>query len=408
MRRWWQLGNVLPTMMMAVFAINFALCFTTLDWLPYRTWEAALVEPGTETQPGKFAPGRAVQKSRAFGDLANMGNFVDMREYRAEDFRADEFGFRNDPFGNKTNFMGVVVGDSFVVGPDEPESLTLPGQLTQLSGGYFYNAGGPEATAENVLELTSRLHLVSGIIVYELLERKARSFPPGVSLPGSAATVPQGRFHVLLSDIEATWKSAKATLPAPVRFVARRIKLSFDSVSPAAIVSQRTMKRIENDAWLPNPYAKAVLRQRLNNGADMLFILTDRGTAENVDALAASWGSYLASFSARMAERDFSTIVLLVPNKYTVYEPLLVDQSPSHSENVLERIEGELRRTGTPVVNVTTSFQTAAAQELARGRYLYWRDDTHWNSLGINIAATQLVEQFKGSRSSAAMHRRGQ
>src|SRR5207245_6944142 len=85
-------------------------------------------------------------------------------------------------------------------------------------------------------------------------------------------------------------------------------------------------------------------------------------------------------------------LVLLVPGKYTVYRPFLVNQRPvgQGAGDYLDRLERQLREAGIPVLNLTPFLSAEAGRYLERGEYLYWLDDIHWNALGIALAAAAI------------------
>lgn len=167
-------------------------------------------------------------------------------------------------------------------------------------------------------------------------------------------------------------------------------------VSPLQVLSARALKAIQNDRWLPNPYARHVLRGRLRNGEEMLFLPDERirfYRARSEDQ-AARYFSWLAS---KLGQENLELLVALVPQKFTVYRPLLLHPEPGPEESVryLDRLEQRLRATGIPVVNLTATFRAAAAAALDRGSYIYWRDDTHWNARGIALAAAEIARVWQ-------------
>src|SRR5262249_34708295 len=114
--------------------------------------------------------------------------------------------------------------------------------------------------------------------------------------------------------------------------------------------------------------------------------------------LTKEWRFYFASLRQRLADRNLRLTVLLVPDKYTVYGPLLENKPVDlGGERLLAAIEQELRQTDTPVVNLTQEFQASAAEALGRNEYIYWRDDTHWNPSGIKLAAASLWLKLKSA-----------
>jgi SGNH hydrolase-like domain, acetyltransferase AlgX len=96
-------------------------------------------------------------------------------------------------------------------------------------------------------------------------------------------------------------------------------------------------------------------------------------------------------------------VVLVVPDKYTVYGPLL-EGKPSDfgGERLLAAIAQELRRADTPVVNLTQKFRASATEAISRNEYIYWRDDTHWKPLGSKLAAASLWSELRQVRPIAS------
>ena len=376
MKQWCQLGFLCPAVMAAAAALNFALSFKSLDWLAFRTWEAA-VSVECPSGIGPFEPDKVYRKDRAYGDLANIGNMADMRQYRREEFTVDRFGFRNDRPLQDAHPVGFVIGDSFTAGAGISDDDTLPEQLTRDAGGFFYNAGAVTGDLAKAEVVSSTLHLSKGTVVYELLERTARNGPSSLEArkPDCA---------------EQLWASTK---------VARAATLFASDHSPGVLLSRKFVKAVENDYWQPNPYRLEVARRKLQNGQEVLFYRYDMRPLRDEQKLTTEWRSYFEDLRQRMARRNLQLVVLVVPDKYTVYGPLLEERPGDFGgERLLAAIEQELRKTDIPVVNLTQKFRAAAAEVLSRNQYIYWRDDTHWNPLGIKLAAASLWSELQQAR----------
>jgi SGNH hydrolase-like domain, acetyltransferase AlgX len=376
LKQWCQLGFLCPAVMAAAAALNFALSFKSLDWLAFRTWEAA-VSVECPSGIGPFEPDKVYRKDRAYGDLANIGNMADMRQYRREEFTVDRFGFRNDRPLQDAHPVGFVIGDSFTAGAGISDDDTLPEQLTRDAGGFFYNAGAVTGDLAKAEVVSSTLHLSKGTVVYELLERTARNGPSSLEArkPDCA---------------EQLWASTK---------VARAATLFASDHSPGVLLSRKFVKAVENDYWQPNPYRLEVARRKLQNGQEVLFYRYDMRPLRDEQKLTTEWRSYFEDLRQRMARRNLQLVVLVVPDKYTVYGPLLEERPGDFGgERLLAAIEQELRKTDIPVVNLTQKFRAAAAEVLSRNQYIYWRDDTHWNPLGIKLAAASLWSELQQAR----------
>jgi acetyltransferase AlgX (SGNH hydrolase-like protein) len=378
-RRWWQLGTLLPILTAAFLAAELAGRLLPLDQVAFRAWEPALRR--TVGGLGPFAPERVTVHRRAYGDLAAMGNLPRLRQYHDERLESDELGFRNPPGSTQTPpWGGIVTGDSFAIAYDTPAPQTLPGQLSRLTGAPFYNAGGTlTPTPEGVSYLAAALRLRSGWVVYELLERVARAAPPPETDAPPAAYAALRR----LGDDAAS--------PGTRLAIAARRFLPW-AESPLQIECGKLVKRLEDGRLRPNSSLGAVAVGTLENGDEMLFIPWDLAPVSDVAGLAAAWQRHLLWFQEILARHHLRLLVLLVPNKHTVYGPLTLG-GPREPEGaqLLAGIARELGAAGIPVIDATPELRQRAAAGLAARQYLYWRDDTHWNARGIGIAAAAVA-----------------
>ena len=382
MIRFWQLRNLLPGVMIVAIVFDIGARLVPLTWLSYHTFEPALRQ--WHTAIGPFEPNRVIVKERAYGDLAALGNLPSFREYRRQEFHADQLGYRNAGNIDDGNYAGIVFGDSFAIAIDEQEELTLSGKLTKFSGARYYNAGPAIFPPSNeIVRIAARLRLSSGVAVVELLERRVRQSPQASGIETDSVPVLQPKV-AFLQEVR--------------RLVAIIWDIRSRFPSPGRILCQKLLKEAQNDVILPNLHAHRVARIMLNNHDEVLIYPEDLVQVGDVDALTSSWSSFLSSFRDRLAELNLKVVVLLVPNKYTVYAPF---SSPSLNDppgvHLLETLENKLRSAQVPVVNVTSAFRVETAKTLPQHEYLYWRDDTHWNGRAIEIASEQLWSEIQNS-----------
>lgn len=362
--------------MAVLFACDLVGRFLPLDLVAFRTFEPALNPQGGHGT-AEFKPNQITRMHNAYGDLAAMSNSRRLRQYHDEEFHSDEFGFRNGYDIHAVRYGGMVLGDSFAVSSGVPEDQTLAGVLSHLSGVRYYNAGwSRQLLPAEVRYMAANLKIDSGVVVCELLERliKLGAPPLNDALTG------------LYSTPAAAESVAGATAFLPwLTEVQRRV--SPDAVSPLQILGGKIVKRLQNGTLQPNPYWQLAIHKRLTNGDDMLFVKQDAEDYSNPDPIISSWVTYLEWYNQRLQARNLKLVVLLVPNKLTVYGPLAKPPSDmQYSVRILQAIEDQLRERGIPVVNVTSSLRAAASEDLSKHQYVYWRDDTHWNAAGIAIA----------------------
>ena len=95
-------------------------------------------------------------------------------------------------------------------------------------------------------------------------------------------------------------------------------------------------------------------------------------------------------------------LVVIAPDKETVYPELLPPELPAARRvSRLDALEARLRDAGVTAVDLRRSLRSARAPGSPFSRWpLYWKTDTHWNSLGALLAArpllTELERRFPG------------
>jgi hypothetical protein len=370
-------GYLLPRLLVLLFVADLVFRVIPLSALGFRT--SATIRRKLPTAVGPFKPGAKFQENADFGDLANLGNMPEMRVYRKSSFTTDRFGF-NNPFPLLRAPGIMLLGDSFTLPSDVPENRTLSAQLSMLSGKPVFNAGGESALQLGPLrDLAQRLGMHQGYVVFEFLERHLVESPP------------------LRTD---TGKSPIRSIPTRVLGVRRweEIRLPFWSeveFSPLQAMAQKLDKALSNGTFLPNRYSQNVLVRSLINGDILLFFAKDVANNQVPEGQVIAWANYFAWLSAELRKDGLDLVVLLVPNKYTVYQPFFaVPESSSRSEQNILLLQSRLFGENVPVVSLVGAFRKQAASDLENHEYLYWKDDSHWNERGMTIAAKKLADRI--------------
>jgi hypothetical protein len=338
----------------------------------FHAWEAATMHA---TADGSFTPNFRYENNHASGDLANMGNLPQFRHYHQEVFTTDKFGFRNPPReGADGAPSAILVGDSFSVGSGNSDGDTLTAQLTsRLPNGRVYNGANTGPHWIMVNELISRLHMRGGLVIWQMSERQ--------KLPAS-----------LQAEGPYTLPSASSAL-GDRRSIVQRFSDWRDSLlaySPLRIYLSGAYRRLENGVLFPNPSENLVMVGHLRNGDSMLFLKTE---VDNFYQPRYDSPTYLTEINALIHCTGNDLLVVLVPDKFGVYYPLLQDNLPSPPEGKshLDKLEEDLHRSGVPVVNLMGPLRSQASEGLQKREYNYRLDDTHWNPAGIQTAATEIL-----------------
>ncbi len=375
----WTLGRLLPRLMLLYFLLDLTLRFFSLDPLTFRAWEAMLRHYPNAVGP--FIPSKHYHRDNSYGGVAGIGNLPALRHYHSVDFTTDVYGFHNPPAPLQANPMGIVIGDSFAVGSELPQDESLSAQLTKRFGGQFYNAGAPQPLHLQSLEaVATRIGLHHGLVVFEFLESRALQDPPANTPDGGRGTAQAFLFRTLGQD----WMDRLAT------------PLNQLHASPLQALSAKLEKNIQNDALLPNSFASFVIQERLRNGEPIVFLPAEFKSPSDPRKMAERWAAYFAWYALELRKDGLNLVVLLVPNRTTIYAPLLAQpRDVSASRATLDAFADVLGKFGVRTIPLEPRYTRLAAVLLEEKKYLYFLDDTHWNGIGTSIAADEIFNDRK-------------
>lgn len=345
-----------------------------IDWLTFRPWEAAVQYRPPDAA---FEPNRRITCDRCYGDLASMANLPRYRVYRREVFTTDGWGFRNaDDMGGRPVRV-LLAGDSFAAGAALTDTETLAAGLGDRIGGGVYNTAPMIIGATGLKALAAHLKISEGVVLVQHLGWAVTPTPDT-----DDPRVPH----------------AQPTIPARERFVR-----SFSGdLFPLRILANQAVKPLQNDHLLANPGREFATVEELADGQPMLFRTADvavwGGARPPFDAWAVPRfrdnGAYYLWLRDQMAGVGLKLVVLLVPHKFTVYQPFLRSTvvSTRTVDPYLPRLAEALRNFGLTVIDLSEAFYKAAEAGLATGQPIYWPDDTHWNPRGAALAADVVAE----------------
>jgi len=380
----WSVGWLLPRVLALVFLLDLVARAFPLELLCFRAWECVTRYPA----PGSvFQAGMHFESRRTYGNLANIGNFKQYRQYRPQVFMTDQHGFRNS--GTRPAAAGtvLVLGDSLVAGDGLSDDETLTAQLASRTGLSFYNAGGPYAYSQTVRYLKSKLGLDRGHVL--IVHNEAL----GIELLLEAR------------DRAPDWKSAalRRVFGDDADYY-RGLAKGWWYVSPLRIAAERTYTAMCNGEVLPNPFARNVVLEHLRTGTTVLFYSREVQHFYGPDEVPQA-AEYYMSLVGELHKEGFTTGIVLVPSKYSVYHRLLMspDSGSEETERSLARLATALHQQGIAALDLTSPFRAEAEAALNAGQYLYHLDDTHWNGQGVILAA-RLIERewFSQPRSTDA------
>jgi hypothetical protein len=377
--RTWSIGRLLPCLMFLSLLLDLVLRFVPLDPLTFRAWEAMLRRYPNAVGP--FIPNKHYHRDNSYGGVAGIGNLPALRHYHSVDFTTDADGFHNPPALVQGHPLGIVIGDSFSVGSELPEDQSLSAQLTQRFGAYFYNAGARQPLPLGSLRtVAQRLNVHHGLVIFEFLESRALEDPPAATADGGRGAAQAFFFRALGSE----WTDRLGT------------PLNGLHASPLRALSAKLEKKIQNDTLLPNSFASLVIEERLRNGEPIIFLPAELKSPRDPGKAAKRWAAYFAWYSAELRKDGLDLVVLVVPNRSTIYAPLLAQpRDVSASRATLEGFADALQNAGVHTVLLANRYVHDAGILLDQKKYLYFLDDTHWNGDGTAEAADEIFKAQK-------------
>jgi hypothetical protein len=375
----WTIGGVLPRLMLFAFLLDLGLRFVPVDPLTFRAWEAMLRRyPNAE---GPFTPDKHYHRDNSYGGVAAIGNLPALRRYHTADFTSDAAGYRNPTALGQSNAYGILLGDSFAVSSELPEQQMLSAQLTRLSGRYFYNAGAAQPLRLRSTEsVARRLAMRHGVVIYEFLEAHLLDAPPAAT-PDGARSPSQA---LVLRALGTSWADRL------------RVPLNQWHDSPLEGLAVKLQKQLRNDVLLPNSFADFVLEEKLRNGETMAFLPIEFKSPANPALSAERWAAYFAWYAGELRKDGLDFVVLLVPNRSTIYAPLLEPPRDSAvSRDTLKQLASRLKDQHIPAISLLSRYDAEATARLPIHGYLYLLDDTHWNGDGTAIAAEEILKLLR-------------
>jgi hypothetical protein len=339
-----------------------------------------------------FRPNARYERAGVYGNLSALGNQPDLRHHHHVVFLTDSLGYGNPPELGASGPPGALLfGSSFSAGTEVSAGEGLAARLTDLTGRVVYNAAPGDPAPVRVRELAGQVGMRSGgIVIFEFFEG---NIPPPVE-----AVTP--------NPSELRCRSLRRVADGQAACAALNRLYDWNEVNPLQVFASRAHRLVQNDILLPNTAAQRVIRARLENGSEALFLRLEREDFRRPrDAAPAE--RYFIWLDRRLAMQGQQLLVVLMPSKYTVYAPLLEapDTVTRGSVAYLAELERRLRLRGIAVVNLVIPLRAAAREALRSDSLIYWQDDTHWNATGVIVAAHVIASHITKAAQSRPIAR---
>lgn len=327
----------------------------------------------------RFAPNVAYN-GVVGGDLARNVGFHTYQIQRQLVFKTDSHGFRNDLLETRQTqdpIDLILLGDSVGTGAGTTQSETWASIFAQMYHLHTYNLSMPKSSPWHELmnlEIESqRLHTDKKTVVLwvmfsgnDLDDTYEDGLTPSVS--------------------HKWWRPIYGSL------------LTFRSLSPIRVISEGIQWRLR----LQHPMKPVVVRT-LEDGRNILFRPRYQVAVERTYDQVRQHPNYpkliaiIDEMKRFAATQNLSVAVVVAPAKEEIYSWVLNgttaadDTMSGFSKAVADRCAMD----GLTFLDLKPLFIQAARTEFAKsGKLLWWEDDTHWNGLGHQLAASVVYTQL--------------
>ncbi len=293
----------------------------------------------------------------------------------------DAFGYGNAPLPEGARHRVVMLGDSFMLSLG---TQNVAQALAGIGGIEVYNHAKPGAGPFRELGkfiLADRFDPRPDVVVWNLSGRE-------LGAPLFLRQPVEAWFQKI--DVWDAYQRAEAK--PHVRWgqlAPAMLRKAWPNTSLLAYAGRQLWARVK--LAVLREWPRDVLGAEDPQFGPMLFyrenlrVLPQLGPGENAQGIV----RMVAQVAEGFRGRGQVLVVLLVPEKEQIHAAALPagDQIElAVGPALFAEIDAGLEAVGTPVVDLMPVFQQATAQ----GRRLYWRDDTHWNDAGIQLAAEEL------------------
>lgn len=326
-----------------------------------------------------YRPNERVEMMVPHGDLfvVNPSLSQAMAVPRHEVFVTDSYGYRND-----ADYRGeqlVLVGDSFLVGTDTNLASLMRTEHKVPAYNVSFSGSGPLIYADKIQWVRTRLAASSCVVAFFF---EGNDFRPGDQAGSATRTaVPRGFQLAVKSYANAVRGSSKWA-----RVFYGLVTRSHEMIMASRREGDDTSVDARADAGGQQPtFVHQV------GGKPMAFL---SGYADVVRR--PSYDDF--GFIADRLSWATPDLVVFIPDKYRVYAGLIDDNPVTglpHSQWAYLKNAADTLKI--PAVDLTPHLVDRSSQLLLSDLVTYWRDDTHWNVHGEQVAARVLLEALASS-----------
>jgi len=314
------------------------------------------------TRGDAYAKNVSVIIDQPYGDLYAIDAGVNpdkrerMKEPRVVEFITDQYGYRNNLFSIEEADV-ILGGDSYVVGTGNSQDDIPANILSRLTGLKIASIAHPGYAASYMPRIKRLLDKIRDDAKIYLFFCEGGDIGVRVDSPKSQ-----------VGDLINRYLHYEYQKDLLLKAIYPQESVFFRKVRAQSHILNRRILGLNNVEYF-------------NINGDIVGELKDRvakHTPYQVDV-------YIIKDSEMLKRLNG---IFFVPNKYRVYAKYVTDDPvPDKVITELKRVYAEVyAEFNIPVYDLTPVLQKRADELIREKKYVYWRDDTHWNRYGIEVA----------------------
>ncbi len=299
----------------------------------------------------------------------------DVKEPRFQKFITDENGYRNND-SKIGDAQIILVGDSFIAATASTQAHTPSNILQQITNKNTYALtviADPKHYELNLINHMDKINPKAKIFLFYFA---GNDFEYGMQ-NGDIKSFTIKQFSNFRYDIRLKYESLERTKD---RWFIKRWDFIYNrnyfykKIRPK---SQRYFKKTLARWTSTCP----VIYHQINN-QDIGFYYQPLKNYNNVTTHIIKDPKILEKIKA----------IFFIPIKYNVYSKFIHNEELD--KNDFEFLKKNYSKLGVDVVDLTEFLRSSAEKYKKEGKFIYWRDDTHWNLNGINEVMEYISKNY--------------
>lgn len=360
------LARIIIPIWLGAFALISLPRFIVWKDLCHRSLECASL---FRTNQGPFHPGFSLERNQTCGDLPTLSNRPEYCHYRHEIFETDPWGFRNSQSVFESKASIAIFGDSYAYGQGLSQEETPAEVLSLVLSEPVYDAAG-KLELEYLRWVLDHRPEIKSVLFFHLERHRHRKRE-------------LQDFEILINE---------DSLPTKVSIFYQSLSM----YNPLKIILTRWNRAHIDNAYFSNSDAQRAIPLKLQNHKEFLFLPVSVQNYRPVTSVQDD-SEFFSGLRDILKSRGISLHVVLIPEKYSAYHQLLekpMNPYVPDDQHYLTKVEEALKMLNVPVLNLLRPFQDLSREELSKGRYIYWPDDTHWSGEAIRKMSVEVGIKF--------------